>query len=51
MLAAGAALLGSPAVVGVDIDDDALAVALENADQFEGLPVGPDLGGRGRPMG
>ncbi|GBF93134.1 methyltransferase [Raphidocelis subcapitata] len=39
MLSAGAALLGSPAVVGVDIDDDALAVALENREQFEDLPV------------
>ena len=40
MLSAGAALLGSPSVVGVDIDADALAVALENCDQFEGgLPV------------
>ncbi|KIY96084.1 Methyltransferase-like protein 5 [Monoraphidium neglectum] len=40
MLSAGAALLGSPAVVGVDIDADALDVALENCDQFEDpLPV------------
>jgi predicted RNA methylase len=40
MLSAGAALLGSPAVVGVDIDADALDVALENCEQFEDpLPV------------
>lgn len=42
MLSAGAALLGSPAVVGVDIDEDALEIALENCEQFEDpLPVGP----------
>jgi predicted RNA methylase len=40
MLSAGAALLGSPAVIGVDIDGDALEVALENREQFEDLPVG-----------
>lgn len=39
MLSAGAALLGSPSVLGIDVDEDALEVALENRDQFEGLPV------------
>jgi len=39
MLSAGAALLGSPAVIGVDIDADALDVAVKNVDQFEDLPV------------
>lgn len=45
--------MGSPAVVGVDIDEDALEIALENCEQFEDLPVGgaqlPGLQeGRGR---
>jgi hypothetical protein len=50
MLSAGAALLGSPAVIGVDVDEDALEVALENCEQFEDLPVeGGNRGlGRGR---
>jgi predicted RNA methylase len=40
MLAIGAALLGSQAVLGVDIDADALEVAQRNCDQFEEpLPV------------
>jgi hypothetical protein len=40
MLSVGAALLGSPAVLGVDVDPDALEVAASNCDQFEGhLPV------------
>ena len=39
MLSIGAAMLGSPHVIGVDIDDDALQIAQENCDQFEGLQV------------
>lgn len=40
MLAIGAALLGSQAVLGVDIDADALEVAQRNCEQFEDpLPV------------
>ena len=40
MLAIGAALLGSPAVLGIDIDADALEVAQQNCEQFEDpLPV------------
>ena len=40
MLAVGAALLGSPHVLGIDIDPDALEVAQSNCDQFEDdLPV------------
>lgn len=40
MLAIGAALLGSPAVLGVDIDEDALEVAQCNCEQYEEpLPV------------
>eukprot|EP00775_Hariotina_reticulata_P004995 gene4993-5237_t len=40
MLAIGAALLGSPAVIGVDIDAEALEVAQSNCEQFEdALPV------------
>ncbi|KAF8062679.1 Mettl5 [Scenedesmus sp. PABB004] len=40
MLAIGAALLGSPAVLGVDVDADALAVAQANADAYdEPLPI------------
>ena len=35
----GAAMLGSPHVIGIDIDDDALQIAQENCDQFEGLQV------------
>lgn len=40
MLAIGAALLGSPCVLGADIDADALDVAQRNCDAFEEpLPV------------
>lgn len=40
MLAIGAALLGSPAVLGVDVDMDALEVAQQNCEQYEEpLPV------------
>jgi methylase of polypeptide subunit release factors len=40
MLAIGAALLGSPAVLGVDVDADALEVAQSNCVQYEDpLPV------------
>lgn len=40
MLGVGAALLGSPAVVGIDIDPDALEVAQSNCQQFsDDLPV------------
>jgi predicted RNA methylase len=39
MLAVGAALLGSPAVLGIDVDPDALEVAQANCEQFEDLPV------------
>lgn len=50
MLGIGAALLGSPHVIGVDIDDDALATAQENVDTFEDLQacstcINPELGG------
>lgn len=42
MLSIGAALLGSPYVLGVDIDEEALEVAQSNVDElFDGeLPVG-----------
>jgi predicted RNA methylase len=40
MLAIGAALLGSPCVIGLDVDADALEVAQDNCEQFEDpLPV------------
>lgn len=39
MLAIGSALLGAPHVIGVDVDTAALLTALENARQFDGLPV------------
>jgi hypothetical protein len=40
MLAIGAALLGSPCVLGLDVDPDALEVAQDNCEQFEDpLPV------------
>jgi ribosomal protein L11 methylase PrmA len=40
MLAIGAALLGSPYVIGLDVDPDALEVAQDNCEQFEDpLPV------------
>lgn len=43
MLAIGAALLGSPCVVGLDVDADALQVAHDNCEQFEDpLPVSYD---------
>lgn len=38
-LAIGAALLGSPHVIGVDVDSDALATCQQNIEQFDGLPV------------
>ena len=41
MLSIGAAMLGSPHVIGIDIDDDALCTAQENCEQFEGLQVSP----------
>ena len=37
MLGIGAALLGSPHVIGVDIDEDALATAQENVDLFQDM--------------
>lgn len=37
MLGIGAVMLGSPYVCCVDVDGDALAQALENASQFEGI--------------
>lgn len=39
MLSIGAAMLGSPHVIGIDIDDDALCTAQENCEQFEGLQI------------
>ena len=39
MLGIGASMLGSPHVLGIDIDADALEVAITNADGFEGLTV------------
>ncbi|WIA20895.1 hypothetical protein OEZ85_005240 [Tetradesmus obliquus] len=40
MLAIGAALLGSPCVVALDVDADALQVAQDNCEQFEDpLPI------------
>ena len=40
MLSIGAALLGSPYVLGLDVDSEALEVAAENCEQFEEpLPV------------
>jgi predicted RNA methylase len=45
MLAIGAALLGSPCVIGLDVDADALEVAQDNCEQFEDpLPVSADVG-------
>jgi len=38
-LAIGAALLGSPQVIGVDVDPDALQTCQLNVNQFDGLPV------------
>lgn len=43
MLAIGAAMLGSPSVVGLDVDPDALATAQRNVDKFEGLDAVVDL--------
>lgn len=43
MLGIGAAMLGSPHVIGIDIDADALQTAQENCDQFEDLQVGLGL--------
>lgn len=49
MLAIGAALLGSQAVLGVDIDADALEVAQRNCEQFEDpLPVSSSSSSRRR---
>lgn len=42
MLSIGAALLGAGHVLGVDCDADALNVALDNCEEFEGLPVRHD---------
>ncbi|KAK9807715.1 hypothetical protein WJX72_007040 [[Myrmecia] bisecta] len=39
MLSIGAAMLGSPHVIGLDIDEDALEVAHSNVDDYEDLPV------------
>ena len=40
MLSIGAALLGSSYVLGVDVDLDAVQLAVDNCDQFEDpLPV------------
>jgi predicted RNA methylase len=39
MLTCACALAGAPYVLGVDIDTSSLLIALENASQFEGLPV------------
>jgi hypothetical protein len=51
MLAIGAALLGSLAVLGVDIDADALEVAQQNCEQFEDpLPVSTASSGPPRSM-
>ena len=33
-------MLGSPHVIGVDIDDEALQTAQDNCEQFEDLRVG-----------
>ncbi len=41
MLSIGAALLGAGHVLGVDCDADALNVALDNCEEFEGIPVKP----------
>lgn len=40
MLGIGAAMLGSPHVIGIDIDEDALQTAQENCEQYEDLQVG-----------
>ena len=39
MLAIGAAILGSGHVIGVDVDSDALELALDNSLEFENLEV------------
>eukprot|EP00891_Asterochloris_glomerata_P008394 jgi/Astpho2/8394/fgenesh1_pm.00122_%23_28_t len=39
MLAIGAALLGSGHVIGVDVDSDALELALDNSLEFENLEI------------
>lgn len=39
MLSIGAAMLGSPHVIGVDIDDEALQTAQDNCEQFEDLRI------------
>ena len=39
MLGIGAAMLGSPHVIGVDIDEDALQTAQQNCQQYEDLQV------------
>eukprot|EP00798_Chlamydomonas_sp_ICE-L_P020578 gene20578-27374_t len=40
MLCIGAAILGAPHVIGIDVDPDALEVAQENCDQFDDpLPI------------
>ena len=40
MLAIGAALLGAPHVIGVDIDADALELACSNTEEFEDMQAG-----------
>lgn len=39
MLSIGAALLGAGHVLGIDADEDALDIARENLDEYEGMPV------------
>lgn len=39
MLSIGAALLGAGHVLGIDADEDALCIAQENLDEYEGMPV------------
>lgn len=38
-LSIGAALLGAGHVLGIDADEDALCIAQENLDEYEGMPV------------
>lgn len=39
MLGIACCLRGSPHVLGIDVDEDALCQAVENIDQFEDLPM------------
>ena len=43
MLSIGAAMLGSPSVIGIDVDRDALDLAQSNLDEFEGIQVASPL--------